>query len=55
MLRLGRRLACLGLLALPITCSQAGDGIYTGGVQPSPASRVNPLEPGFTNGGGHSR
>ena len=37
--------------ALPISCnSQATDGVYTGGVQPSPASRVNPAEPGFVNG-----
>jgi len=37
--------------ALPISCnSQATDGVYTGGVQPSPASRVNPEEPGFVNG-----
>jgi hypothetical protein len=43
------------LFALPITCSQGGDGLYTGGVQPSPAGRVNPFEPGFTQGGGHSR
>ena len=42
-------------LALPISCGQSGDGIYTGGVQPSPASRVNPAEPGFVNGGGYSR
>lgn len=41
--------------ALPITCSQPGDGIYSGGIQPSPASRVNPAEPGFTNDGGHTR
>ena len=39
-------------LALPISCStQATDGVYTGGIQPSPASRVNPKEPGFVNGG----
>ena len=38
-------------LALPISCnSRATDGIYTGGIQPSPASRVNPEEPGFVNG-----
>ena len=38
-------------LALPISCNrQATDGVYTGGIQPSPASRVNPEEPGFVNG-----
>lgn len=42
-------------LALPISCGQASDGVYTGGIQPSPASRVNPAEPGFTNDGDHSR
>lgn len=42
-------------LALPITCSQAGDGTFTGGIQPSPAGRVNPAEPGFTNGGNGKR
>jgi hypothetical protein len=37
--------------ALPISCNrQATDGVYTGGIQPSPASRVNPEEPGFVNG-----
>jgi hypothetical protein len=41
--------------ALPVTCSQPGDGIYSGGIQPSPAGRVNPTEPGFTNDGGHTR
>ncbi|MBC7800531.1 MAG: hypothetical protein H7Z10_07905 [Gemmatimonadaceae bacterium] len=35
--------------ALPITCAQPSDGVYTGGIQPSPSSRVNPFEPGFTN------
>lgn len=43
------------VLALPVTCSQSGDGIYTGGIQPSPASRVNPAEPGFVNDGSHAR
>lgn len=42
-------------LALPISCGQPSDGLYTGGIQPSPASRVNPAEPGFANDGGHSR
>ena len=38
-------------LALPISCnSQATDGVYTGGVQPSPATRVNPEEPVFVYG-----
>ncbi len=41
--------------ALPISCGQASDGVYTGGIQPSPASRVNLAEPGFTNDGDHSR
>ncbi len=41
--------------ALPVSCGQAGDGIYTGGIQPSPASRVNPAEPGFANDGNHAR
>ena len=52
-----RRAAVLALLAfaLPVTCSQSGDGTYTGGIQPSPASRVNPAEPGFVNGGSHPR
>lgn len=37
-------------LALPVSCSQrGGDGIYTGGIQASPASRVNPTDPRFTN------
>ena len=37
-------------LAVPISCSQrGGDGIYTGGIQASPASRVNPTDPRFTN------
>lgn len=40
-------------LALPISCSQGGsaDGVYTGGIQPSPAGRVNPTDPRFANGG----
>lgn len=42
-------------LALPISCGQASDGVYTGGIQASPASRVNPAEPGFTNDGNHSQ
>lgn len=42
-------------LALPVTCSQSGDGTYGGGIQPSPAGRVNPAEPGFVSGGGNSR
>jgi len=42
-------------LALPVTCSQSGDGTYAGGIQPSPAGRVNPAEPGFVSGGGVSR
>jgi len=38
------------VFALPISCGQPSDGVYTGGIEPSPASRVNPEEPGFTNG-----
>ena len=51
------RWATLGaLLALPITCAQTPtDGVYSGGVQPSPAGRVNPAEPGFASGGGAGR
>lgn len=41
--------------ALPITCSQPSDGLYTGGIEPSPASRVNPFEPGFANTGAPAR
>ncbi len=37
--------------ALPVSCGQPSDGVYSGGVQPSPAGRVNPEEPGFVNGG----
>jgi hypothetical protein len=41
------------LFALPISCSQeGGDGLYTGGFQPSPGGNVNPAEPGFANGQG---
>ncbi len=53
--RLLLRIATLGWVAfaLPINCSQgSGDGLYTGGVQPSPAGRINPSEPGFAQGGG---
>ena len=38
-------------LALPISCSQRGDGLYTGSVQPSPAGRVNPTDPRFVSTG----
>ncbi len=41
--------------ALPISCGQPSDGVYTGGIQPSPAGRVNPANPGFTNDGNHTR
>lgn len=37
--------------ALPISCGRVSDGVYTGGIEPSPAGRVNPEEPGFANGG----
>ena len=52
------RWAVLGaaLFALPITCSQGPtDGVYSGGVEPSPGGRVNPAEPGFANSGGGRR
>lgn len=54
-MRLIRLALCGTLLALPITCSQATDGLYTGGIQPSPSSRVNPAEPGFVNDGSHAK
>ena len=41
--------------ALPVTCARPGDGVYSGGIQPSPAGRVNPEEPGFVNGGSNSK
>ena len=41
-------------LALPISCSpRGGDGVYTGGIQASPAGRVNPTDPRFVSGGGN--
>ena len=43
------------VFALPITCAQPSDGVYTGGIQPSPAGRVNPEEPGFVNDGSNAR
>lgn len=48
-----RVVAMLGSLtfALPISCGAPSDGLYTGGIQPSPAGRVNPAEPGFANMG----
>ena len=54
---LPRRCALMAVvaLALPITCSQSGDGLYSAGVKPSPAGRINPADPGFANGGGTSR
>ena len=39
------------MLALPISCSQSGSTLYDGGIQPSPASRINPFEPGIPNDG----
>ena len=48
-----RRAALLAgvMFALPISCNrQATDGVYSGGIQPSPAGRANPEEPGFVNG-----
>ncbi len=46
-MRLTRIVAVLmgTLWALPISCGQTGDPLYSGGVQPSPAGRVNPFEP----------
>jgi len=41
--------------ALPVSCGQPSDGVYTGSIEPSPASRVNPAEPGFVNGGNTPR
>ena len=41
--------------ALPITCATTGDGTYSGGIQPSPAGRINPADPAFVNGGGQAR
>lgn len=38
------------VLALPITCSQSGSTLYSGGIQPSPAGRINPFEPAIPNG-----
>ena len=38
-------------LALPVSCAQPSDGLYSGGIEPSPAGRVNPLEPGFQSTG----
>lgn len=38
------------VLALPISCSQSGSTLYSGGIEPSPASRINPFEPGIPNG-----
>ena len=57
MMRAARNAALLAAVAfaLPITCAQPSNGIYTGGIEPSPASRVNPAEPGFTNDGNHVR
>ena len=54
--RMARRARTAALLAglafaLPVTCAQPGDGVYSGGIQPSPAGRVNPIEPGFANTG----
>jgi hypothetical protein len=56
-LRTARTTALLAgvAFALPITCARPSDGIYTGGIEPSPASRVNPAEPGFTNDSGQSK
>lgn len=46
-LRLLRTALALGgiVFALPISCNQQGGGVYVGGIQPSPAGRVNPFEP----------
>lgn len=53
LLRAVRTALALGAVtfALPISCSQSGgDGVYGGGIQPSPAGRVNPIDPRFANG-----
>ena len=41
------------VLALPLTCSRRvpSDGTYGGGVEPSPAGRVNPFEGRIPNSG----
>lgn len=39
------------VFALPITCSQSGGDVYTGGIEPSPGGRINPFEPNLVNGG----
>lgn len=54
-MRLIRIALCSGLLALPVTCARPSDGLYAGGVQPSPSSRVNPFEQGIANDGSHAR
>ena len=46
-----RTWAAIGLLALPVTCAGPQDGSYSGGIEPSPSSRVNPAEPGIPNAG----
>lgn len=56
--RIRRAVGAMAMLAgvafaLPISCGQPTDGVYTGGIEPSPASRVNPEELGFTNDGNH--
>lgn len=33
------------MLALPVTCARSNDPLYSGGIQASPASRINPFEP----------
>ena len=43
------------VFALPITCARPGDGVYSGGIEPSPAGRVNPEEPGFAGGGAQAK
>ncbi len=57
LIRVARNAALLAgvAFALPVTCARPGDGVYSGGIQPSPAGRVNPEEPGFVNGGGNSK
>lgn len=48
LLRRLRAVLALGgiAFALPISCNQqGGGGVYVGGIQPSPAGRMNPFEP----------
>lgn len=52
LLRTAKTALTLGgvVLALPISCSQSGSTMYSGGIQPSPASHINPFEPNIPEG-----